>query len=157
MVSNAICANLKLFPLFRRWDADRRGGWVCLCIASYMLVLLSILSFLCFYVLFHIFSFQLPYWPGSEQWERTTQVCNIFQSQKFRRQEIQRLRRSKCDSAGCLVLVFNYTGDRLNFGLATEQARREGRKVGAAGEVFGSLWGSIFVGWNVFSFGIWLQ
>ena len=33
-------------------------------------------------------------------------------------------------SAGCLVLVFNYTGDRLNFGLATEQARREGRKVG---------------------------
>ena len=32
------------------------------------------------------------------------------------------------------------------FGLATEQARREGRKVGATGEVFGSLWGSIFVG-----------
>jgi dihydroxyacetone kinase len=31
--------------------------------------------------------------------------------------------------AGCLVLVFNYTGDRLNFGLATEQARREGSKV----------------------------
>ena len=51
-------------------------------------------------------------------------------------------------------MVFNYTGDRLNFGLATEQARREGRKVGATGEVFGSLWGSIFVGWNVFSFGI---
>ena len=47
--------DLKPFPLFRRWDADRRGGWVCLCIASYMLVLLSILSFLCFYVFFHMF------------------------------------------------------------------------------------------------------
>merc|ERR1711971_817893 len=36
---------------------------------------------------------------------------------------------AKDNPAGCLVLVFNYTGDRLNFGLATEQARREGRKV----------------------------
>lgn len=35
---------------------------------------------------FIFFSFQLPYWPGSEQWERTTQVCKNFQSQKFRRQ-----------------------------------------------------------------------
>ena len=33
-----------------------------------------------------------------------------------------------------LVLVFNYTGDRLNFGLATEQARREGGKVGLGGQ-----------------------
>ena len=42
--------------------------------------------------------------------------------------------RPKLDPAGCLVLVFNYTGDRLNFGLATEQARREGRKVGNWGK-----------------------
>ena len=33
------------------------------------------------------------------------------------------------------MLVFNYTGDRLNFGLATEQARREGRKVRAIGHL----------------------
>ena len=52
--------------------------------------------------------------------------------------------KAKLDPAGCLVLVFNYTGDRLNFGLATEQARREGRKVGN--------WGSI---WGEFSLGFW--
>ena len=41
------------------------------------------------------------------------------------------------------MLVFNYTGDRLNFGLATEQARREGRKVGTGAQFFGefSHWG----------------
>ena len=39
-----------------------------------------------FMYFFIFFSFQLPYWPGSEQWERTTQVCKNFQSQKFRRQ-----------------------------------------------------------------------
>ena len=48
----------------------------------------------------------------------------------FQHNLIQSKRPTKCDPAGCLVLVFNYTGDRLNFGLATEQARREGRKVG---------------------------
>ncbi len=31
--------------------------------------------------------------------------------------------------AGCLLLVKNYTGDRLNFGLAAERARALGRKV----------------------------
>ena len=31
--------------------------------------------------------------------------------------------------AGCLLIVKNYTGDRLNFGLAAERARALGRKV----------------------------
>ncbi len=31
--------------------------------------------------------------------------------------------------AGCLLIVKNYTGDRLNFGLAAERARELGRKV----------------------------
>jgi dihydroxyacetone kinase len=31
--------------------------------------------------------------------------------------------------AGCLLIVKNYTGDRLNFGLATERARAQGRRV----------------------------
>ena len=31
--------------------------------------------------------------------------------------------------AGCLLIVKNYTGDRLNFGLAAERARAFGRKV----------------------------
>src|SRR5579862_3344765 len=30
---------------------------------------------------------------------------------------------------GCLLIVKNYTGDRLNFGLAAERARAEGLKV----------------------------
>eukprot|EP01018_Ginkgo_biloba_P023688 Gb_32840 [translate_table: standard] len=30
---------------------------------------------------------------------------------------------------GCLLIVTNYTGDRLNFGLAAEQAKSEGYKV----------------------------
>ncbi len=29
---------------------------------------------------------------------------------------------------GCLVIIKNYTGDRLNFGMAIEKARAEGRK-----------------------------
>ncbi|MEZ5415273.1 MAG: dihydroxyacetone kinase subunit DhaK [Opitutaceae bacterium] len=32
-------------------------------------------------------------------------------------------------SAGCLLIVKNYTGDRLNFGLAAERARQRGLKV----------------------------
>ncbi|MEO1470905.1 MAG: dihydroxyacetone kinase subunit DhaK [Pseudomonadota bacterium] len=32
-------------------------------------------------------------------------------------------------SAGCLLIVKNYTGDRLNFGLAAERARAQGLKV----------------------------
>ncbi len=31
--------------------------------------------------------------------------------------------------AGCLLIVKNYTGDRLNFGLAAEKARRLGYNV----------------------------
>jgi ATP-dependent dihydroxyacetone kinase len=34
--------------------------------------------------------------------------------------------------AGCLVIIKNYTGDRLNFGLAVERARALGRKVEVA-------------------------
>ena len=30
---------------------------------------------------------------------------------------------------GCLVIVMNYTGDRLNFGMAVEQAKAEGLNV----------------------------
>merc|ERR1712013_954406 len=36
---------------------------------------------------------------------------------------------AKDSPAGVLVLVINYTGDRIHFGLATERARREGIKV----------------------------
>ena len=32
-------------------------------------------------------------------------------------------------TAGCVVIITNYTGDRLNFGLAIERARQEGLKV----------------------------
>lgn len=32
-------------------------------------------------------------------------------------------------TAGCLLVIKNYTGDRLNFGLAAERARQEGYKV----------------------------
>ena len=38
--------------------------------------------------------------------------------------------------AGVLVLVINYTGDRIHFGLATERARREGIKVGTFSAFF---------------------
>ncbi|KAF9618405.1 hypothetical protein IFM89_001128 [Coptis chinensis] len=34
---------------------------------------------------------------------------------------------------GCLLIVKNYTGDRLNFGLAAEQAKSEGYKIEVAG------------------------
>ncbi|MCM2972224.1 dihydroxyacetone kinase subunit DhaK [Larsenimonas suaedae] len=37
--------------------------------------------------------------------------------------------REVCGEAGCLMIVKNYTGDRLNFGLAAERARAEGLKV----------------------------
>ncbi|MCM2129756.1 dihydroxyacetone kinase subunit DhaK [Larsenimonas rhizosphaerae] len=37
--------------------------------------------------------------------------------------------REVCGTAGCLLIVKNYTGDRLNFGLAAERARLEGLKV----------------------------
>lgn len=34
-----------------------------------------------------------------------------------------------CSPAGCLLLIPNYTGDRLNFGLAAERARGEGIRI----------------------------
>lgn len=37
--------------------------------------------------------------------------------------------RAVTGAAGCLLIVKNYTGDRLNFGLAAERARAEGFKV----------------------------
>ncbi|MDW5376130.1 dihydroxyacetone kinase subunit DhaK [Halomonas sp. HP20-15] len=37
--------------------------------------------------------------------------------------------REVCGQAGCLLIVKNYTGDRLNFGLAAERARGEGLAV----------------------------
>ncbi|MDA3919836.1 MAG: dihydroxyacetone kinase subunit DhaK [Salinisphaera sp.] len=37
--------------------------------------------------------------------------------------------RQTCGEAGCLLIVKNYTGDRLNFGLAAEKAAREGYQV----------------------------
>ena len=46
-----------------------------------------------------------------------------------------------CLGAGVLVLVINYTGDRIHFGLATERAREEGLKVGPALVAFSSLHG----------------
>ena len=33
------------------------------------------------------------------------------------------------EEAGCLLIVTNYTGDRLNFGLAAERAKKLGKKV----------------------------
>ena len=35
--------------------------------------------------------------------------------------------------AGCLVIVFNYTGDRLNFGRAVAQATQAGTQVAESG------------------------
>lgn len=37
--------------------------------------------------------------------------------------------RATCGPSGCLVLVMNYTGDRINFGIAIERARAEGFNV----------------------------
>ncbi|MFC0336315.1 dihydroxyacetone kinase [Kushneria avicenniae] len=37
--------------------------------------------------------------------------------------------RACCGEAGCLLIIKNYTGDRLNFGLAAERAREEGFQV----------------------------
>lgn len=37
--------------------------------------------------------------------------------------------RAACGPRGCLVLVMNYTGDRLNFGIAVEHAKVEGYNV----------------------------
>ena len=37
--------------------------------------------------------------------------------------------------AGCLVIVFNYTGDRLNFGRAVAQATQAGTQVAEPGTI----------------------
>ncbi|MFX6303942.1 dihydroxyacetone kinase subunit DhaK, partial [Acinetobacter baumannii] len=37
--------------------------------------------------------------------------------------------RAVTGDAGCVLIVKNYTGDRLNFGLAAERARALGKKV----------------------------
>lgn len=37
--------------------------------------------------------------------------------------------RAVCGPAGCLLIVKNYTGDRLNFGVAAEEAKAQGLKV----------------------------
>lgn len=37
--------------------------------------------------------------------------------------------RAACGPCGCLVIVMNYTGDRLNFGMAVERAKAEGLNV----------------------------
>ena len=37
--------------------------------------------------------------------------------------------RTVCGPAGCLLIVKNYTGDKLNFGVAAEEAKAEGLKV----------------------------
>jgi dihydroxyacetone kinase len=47
--------------------------------------------------------------------------------------------------AGVLVLVINYTGDRINFGLAVEKARREGLKVSARAHSTGAFLNVLFV------------
>ncbi len=44
--------------------------------------------------------------------------------------DVLALIRKCCGTAGCLVLVLNYMGDRLNFGAAVEVARAEGLQVG---------------------------
>ena len=54
-----------------------------------------------------------------------------------------------CLGAGVLVLVINYTGDRIHFGLATERAREEGLKVGLALVAF-SAWRHAIVIFDVF-------
>ena len=43
--------------------------------------------------------------------------------------------RSTCGPSGCLVLVMNYTGDRINFGIAIERARAEGFNVSGLWDV----------------------
>eukprot|EP00953_Heterococcus_sp_UTEX-ZZ885_P042286 21500-Heterococcus_DN1.PRE.3 len=37
--------------------------------------------------------------------------------------------RAACGPHGCLVIIMNYTGDRLNFGMALERAKAEGLNV----------------------------
>ncbi|CAI5529457.1 unnamed protein product [Closterium sp. Naga37s-1] len=53
-------------------------------------------------------------------------VCPISTSRKMAIRAVTGL-------AGCLLIVKSYTGDRLNFGLAAEQAKEEGFKVDVAG------------------------
>ena len=55
--------------------------------------------------------------------------------------------RAVTGAPGCLVIVKNYTGDRIAFGMAIEQARAEGFRVEMVivgdGEFFLALCGAI--------------
>ena len=58
----------------------------------------------------------------------TAAVCgNVFASPSI--SQIMCCIREVCGAAGCLLIVKNYTGDRVNFGVALEQARGEGFQV----------------------------
>jgi dihydroxyacetone kinase len=58
----------------------------------------------------------------------TAAVCgNVFASPSIG--QIMSAIREVTGPAGCLLIVKNYTGDRVNFGVALEQARGEGLKV----------------------------
>ena len=59
----------------------------------------------------------------------TAAVCgNVFASPSG--ESVLEAIRASCGPCGCLVLVMNYTGDNLNFGMAVERAKAEGFKVG---------------------------
>ena len=52
--------------------------------------------------------------------------------------------------AGCLVIVFNYTGDRLNFGRAVAQATQAGTQVAEPGTGLRETEGRGLTSWAVF-------
>ncbi|QDZ21175.1 dihydroxyacetone kinase [Chloropicon primus] len=58
----------------------------------------------------------------------TAAVCgDVFASPSA--EAVYRAIKATTGSAGCLLIVMNYTGDRLNFGLAAERAKAEGLSV----------------------------
>uniref|UniRef100_A0A061S670 Dihydroxyacetone kinase n=1 Tax=Tetraselmis sp. GSL018 TaxID=582737 RepID=A0A061S670_9CHLO len=58
----------------------------------------------------------------------TASVCGgVFASPSS--QAVLDTLRTVCGPAGCLLVVKNYTGDRINFGVAAEQAKSEGHNV----------------------------
>ena len=52
---------------------------------------------------------------------------NVFASPST--SQILQLIRNVTGEKGCLVIIKNYTGDRLNFGMAAEKAKKEGYQV----------------------------
>jgi len=77
----------------------------------------------------------------------TASVCGgVFASPSS--QAVLDTLRTVCGPAGCLLVVKNYTGDRINFGVAAEQAKSEGHNVAmvivgedvAGGWLFCSSW-----------------